>query len=73
MVQTLYTTNLKRLSNCEMNVLKLLVEGQSNTEIADVLYFSPNTIKRHVKGIFKKFGVDNRVQAVVFALCHGLV
>ena len=73
MVQTLYTTNLKRLSTCEMEVLKLLVKGQSNTEIADVLYLSPNTIKTHVRSIFNKFGVDNRVQAVVFALRHGLV
>lgn len=73
MVQTLYTTNLKRLSNCEMNVLKLLVEGQSNAEIANALYLSPSTIKSHIKGIFNKFGVNNRVQAVVVALRHGLV
>ena len=73
MVQTLYTTNLKRLSICEMEVLKLLVKGQSNTEIARVLHVSPSTIKTHIRGIFNKFGVDNRVQAVVFALRHGLV
>ncbi|MBD1868066.1 response regulator transcription factor [Oculatella sp. FACHB-28] len=73
MMQTLYTTNLEGLSTCEMEVLKLLIEGQSNTEIAEVLYVSPNTVKTHVRGIFNKFGVDNRVQAVVFALRHGLV
>lgn len=73
MVQTLYTTNLERLSTCEMEVLKLLVKGQSNPEIAGVLYVSPNTVKTHVRGILNKFGVDNRVQAVVFALRHGLV
>lgn len=73
MVQTLDTTNLERLSSCEMEVLKLLVKGQSNTEIAGVLYVSPNTVKTHVRGIFNKFGVANRVQAVVFALRHDLV
>ncbi|MBW4662394.1 MAG: response regulator transcription factor [Drouetiella hepatica Uher 2000/2452] len=73
MVQTLYTTNLERLSSCEMEVLKLLVEGQSNPEIAGVLYVSPNTVKTHVRSILSKFGVDNRVQAVVVALRHGLV
>ncbi|MEP0873868.1 LuxR C-terminal-related transcriptional regulator [Trichocoleus desertorum AS-A10] len=56
-----------------MEVLKLLVKGQSNTEIAGVLYVSSNTVKTCTRGIFKKFGVDNRVQAVVFALRHGLV
>jgi DNA-binding NarL/FixJ family response regulator len=56
-----------------MEVLKLLVEGQSNPEIAGVLYVSPNTVKTHVRSILSKFGVDNRVQAVVVALRHGLV
>ncbi|MBD2535002.1 response regulator transcription factor [Nostoc sp. FACHB-892] len=56
-----------------MEVLKLMVEGQSNPEIAGVLYLSPNTVKTHVRSILNKFGVDNRVQAVVFALRRGLV
>jgi len=57
-----------QLSECERQVLELMIQGQSNTEIASVMYLSPHTIKTHVKGIFNKFGVDNRVQAVVFAL-----
>lgn len=72
-MQLLYTTQLKNLSDCEMEVLKLMVEGQSNPEIAGVLYLSPNTVKTHVRSILNKFGVDNRVQAVVFALRRGLV
>jgi DNA-binding NarL/FixJ family response regulator len=56
-----------------MQVLKLLVDGQSNSKIAEILYLSPHTIKTHIKGIFNKLGVDNRVQAAVFALRHGLV
>lgn len=73
MVQTLYTINPARLSSCEMEVLKLLVKGQTNPEIAGVLYLSPNTVKTHIRSIFNKFGVDNRVQAVVFAIHRGLV
>jgi DNA-binding NarL/FixJ family response regulator len=63
----------KQLSKSEQKVLNLLVEGQSNIEIASTLYLSPNTIKTHVRDIFNKLGVENRVQAAVFALRHGLV
>lgn len=73
MMQLSCSTNFRKLSDCEINVLKLLIEGQSNAEIAKALYLSPNTIKIHVRGILKKFGVNNRVQAAVFALRNDLV
>jgi DNA-binding NarL/FixJ family response regulator len=73
MVQLLRANHFIRLSNCELSVLRLLAEGQSNPEIADGLYLSPNTVKTHVRNIFNKLGVDNRVQAAVFALRNGLV
>jgi len=63
----------KKLSRSEYKVLELLVEGQTNVEIASRLYLSPNTVKTHVRDIFNKFGVENRVQAAVFALRNGLV
>lgn len=66
-------SNPRQLSKSEQKVLNLLVEGQSNIEIAAALYLSPNTIKTHVRDIFNKLGVENRVQAAVFALRHGLV
>jgi DNA-binding NarL/FixJ family response regulator len=56
-----------------MQVLKLLVEGKSNPQIAEELYLSPNTIKTHVRGILNKLTVDDRVQAAVAALRSGLV
>lgn len=62
-----------RLSVREMEVLKLMAEGQSNSEIAAHLYLSHNTIKTHVRGIFNKLGVDHRVQAAVVALRQGLI
>jgi DNA-binding NarL/FixJ family response regulator len=61
------------LSQRELEVLKLIVEGKSNPEIATILYLSPNTIKTHVRGIMNKLSVDDRVQAAVVALRSGLV
>lgn len=65
--------NLGQLSQREMEVLRLMVDGKSNPEIAAVLYLSPNTVKTHVRGIMNKLAVDDRVQAAVVALRSGLV
>jgi len=62
-----------QLSQRELEVLKLMVEGLSNPEIAAQLYLSPNTVKTHVRGIMNKLAVDDRVQAAVVALRAGLV
>lgn len=67
------TTNLGTLSPRELEVLKLMVEGKSNPEIAEALYLSPNTIKTHVRGIMNKLAVDDRVMVAVVALRSGLV
>lgn len=65
--------NIGQLSQRELEVLKLLVEGHSNAEIAEVLYLSTNTVKTHIRGILNKLAVDDRVQAAVTALRAGLV
>jgi DNA-binding NarL/FixJ family response regulator len=57
-----------QFSKRELEVLRLIVQGCSNTEIASALYLSPNTIKHHVRSILNKFGVDYRIQAAVLAL-----
>ncbi len=62
-----------QLSQRELDVLKLIVEGYSNQEIATALFLSPNTIKTHIRGIMNKLAVDDRVQAAVVALRTGLV
>jgi DNA-binding NarL/FixJ family response regulator len=67
------TANTAQLSERELEVLKLMVEGYSNPQIAAALYLSPNTIKTHVRGIMNKLAVDDRVQAAVVALRSGLV
>lgn len=61
------------LSNREMQVLELVVTGLSNKEIATVLGISHQTVKNHLTSILRKFGVEDRTQAVVYALRHGWV
>jgi len=51
-------------SEREIEVLKLLLEGKTNTETADILCISINTVKSHIKNIYKKANVSNRVQLI---------
>ena len=57
----------------EQEILALIVEGCENIEIARRLYLSASTVKNHVSTIVRKLGVDNRLQAAVFAVRSGLV
>jgi len=61
------------LSRREIDVLRLMSDGQSNQEIAQVLIVALNTVKMHIKHIYRKLGVRNRVQAVAQAHELGLV
>lgn len=61
------------LSNRELDVLKLIVDGKSNPEIASELFLSISTVKTHLRSIMNKLSVDDRVQAAVAALRSGLV
>ncbi len=61
------------LSDREMEVLDCVVRGMSNKEIAGLLNISHQTVKNHVTAILRKFGVEDRTQAVVFALKRGWV
>lgn len=57
----------------EMEVLRELSKGLSNQEIADDLFISLKTVKTHVSNILSKLEVDDRTQAVIYALQHNLV
>jgi DNA-binding NarL/FixJ family response regulator len=61
------------LSDREMEVLSCVVQGMSNKEIASLLGISHQTVKNHVTSILRKFGVEDRTQAVVYALKRGWV
>ena len=65
--------NGKELTLREYEVLKLVVDGQSNHQIADTLTISEHTAKAHVCNIIQKLVVDDRTQAAVKALKEGLV
>jgi NarL family two-component system response regulator LiaR len=60
------------LTDREREVLKLLVEGRSNPEIAERLSVSRSTVKTHVSHIFEKLGASNRLEAVSLAIRHHL-
>jgi DNA-binding NarL/FixJ family response regulator len=61
------------LSQRELDVLKLVVDGLSNQEIADKLVVSVETVKTHMRHIMEKMAVSDRTQAAVKAMREGLV
>jgi NarL family two-component system response regulator LiaR len=61
------------LTEREREVLKLMVEGLNNAEIAERLVVSLSTVKYHIGNIFMKLGVDNRVAAVTMAMQKKMV
>lgn len=61
------------LSERELDVLKLIAEGNANKEIAWQLCVSEDTIKAHIKGIFGKLGASDRTHAVTIAMRRGFL
>lgn len=64
---------LKELSKREIEILRLLVRGLENKEIAEKLFAAEQTIKNSVSVIYTKLGVENRREARRFAIASGLV
>lgn len=67
------STLLSALSARELDILKLLASGLTNSEIADRLHLSKGTVQNYVSNIFVKLDVTDRTQAAVIALRHGLL
>jgi NarL family two-component system response regulator LiaR len=61
------------LTNREMEVLRLIARGMSNSCIAEALFISENTVKGHVSNILSKLQLADRTQAAVYAWEQGLV
>jgi DNA-binding NarL/FixJ family response regulator len=62
-----------RLTERELEVLKLVAQGMSNREIASELYISENTVKNHVRNILEKLHLHSRMEAVVYAVREKLL
>jgi DNA-binding NarL/FixJ family response regulator len=61
------------LSDREIEVLKLIANGNDNAEIARALFISPKTVKNHISNILMKLQMENRIQAAVYAVRSGIV
>jgi NarL family two-component system response regulator LiaR len=62
-----------QLTERERQILALLAEGASSQELANRLYLSRNTVRSHVQNICGKLQVHSRLQAVAFAVKHGIM
>lgn len=60
------------LTERELEVLRLVVEGDTNAEIAQKLVISDNTVKMHLTNILEKLHLRNRIQAAVYAVRMGI-
>ena len=61
------------LTSREVEVLRLVATGMTNTQVGQRLFLSPRTVQRHLNSVFHKLGVSSRTAATRFALEHGLV
>jgi len=63
----------EQLTDRERDVLKLLAEGYTNREIADILCISPKTVEGHNSSLMSKLNAHNRIDLVKYALRRGLI
>lgn len=67
------TSQWKRLTDREIQILKLMSEGYSNQQIAERLFISISTVKNHSARLFTKLGIKNRTSAVLKAIESGIL
>ena len=62
---------LSQLTQRELEILQELAEGKNNKLIAEKLFISENTVKKHICNILEKLELQDRTQAALFAVSHG--
>jgi DNA-binding NarL/FixJ family response regulator len=70
--RTAYFAERYDLTELELKILRLVAEGLSNEEISDITQLARETIKGHLKSLFRKLDVKNRTEAAVLAVREGL-
>ena len=63
---------LRGLTTREREILKLIAQGKSNQDISTELFISEHTVKTHISNLFRKLGMTDRVQAVLYAIEKGV-
>ncbi len=63
---------LSKLTSREIEILHCLAAGLNNKEMAKTLYISENTVKKHISNLLNKLELEDRTQAALFAVSHGL-
>lgn len=65
--------NKRNLTEREKEVLQLIAEGLTNSEVASTLYLSPKTVKTHRKNLMEKLGIHDRLGIYKYAVRNGLI
>jgi LuxR family maltose regulon positive regulatory protein len=61
------------LSECELDILRLIAIGRSNQEIAEILVIAVSTVKTHINNLYGKLGTNRRTEAIAIAREQGLL
>src|SRR5436309_4577353 len=64
---------IDQLTSREIQILQAIAQGSSTRELAETLFISQLTVQTHVKNILAKLGVHSKLEAVTFALRHGVI
>jgi DNA-binding NarL/FixJ family response regulator len=67
------TEDLPDLTRRELEILRLVAEGHSNTQLAKMLWVTEQTVKFHLSNVYRKLDVSNRTEASRWAQLHGLL
>ena len=66
-------TSFDTLSDREREILKLIAEGQTNREIAEMLFLSIKTVQAHRANLMRKLGMHDRTELVKYAIRKGII